>query len=146
MTPACAASLRATMSSPDVSRSRRWTIPGPRDAGDPAVVVAAGEQRVDQRALPVAGRRVDDEARRLVDDEQVVVLVHGVDRDRRVGLEVVRDLGRRHLERHRAAAQHGVRAQPAAVLVDEQALARSASGRTSATARSGRRRSDPRAG
>ena len=28
MTPAWAASLRATMSSPDVSRSRRWTIPG----------------------------------------------------------------------------------------------------------------------
>ncbi len=122
MTPAWAASLRATMSRPDVSRSRRWTMPGRATPAMPAVVVAAGEQRVDERALPVARGRVHDEARRLVDDEQVIVLVDDVDRDRRVGLQVVRDLGGRDLQRHRAPAQHGVRAQAAAVLVREQPL------------------------
>ena len=52
--------------------------PRPRDAGDAAVLAAAGagEQRVDERvAVVMPGRRMDDEARRLVDDEQVVVLV-----------------------------------------------------------------------
>ena len=47
-------------------------------------VSAAAEERVDQRARVVAGRRVDDEAGRLVDDEQVVVLVHDVDGDLRL--------------------------------------------------------------
>ena len=74
----------------------------PRDARDAAVVVAARQQGVDERAPPVPGRRVDDQAGRLVDDQQVVVLVDDLDLDRRVRLEVVRDLGRRDLERHRA--------------------------------------------
>ena len=81
----------ATMSSPLVSRSRRWTMPGPSDPGDPAVVGPAGpgEQRVDERvAVVVPGRRVDDEAGRLVDDEQVVVLVDDRQRDVRCGREV----------------------------------------------------------
>ena len=78
----------------------------PLDAGDPAVVGSPpGEQRVDQRAVAVAGRRVDDEPGRLVDDQQVVVLVDDLDRDRRVGLEVARDLGRRDLEDHGSAAR-----------------------------------------
>ena len=40
-------------------------------------------QRLRQRARAVPARRVDDDARRLVDDEQVLVLVG--DRERRVG-------------------------------------------------------------
>ena len=49
--------------------------PRPGDAGDAAVVVAAGEQRVDQRAAPVPGRRMHDQPGGLVHDQQVVVLV-----------------------------------------------------------------------
>ena len=66
----------------------------PRDAGDPAVLrsAGAGEQRVDERvAVVMAGRRVDDEAGRLVDDQQVVVLVDDPQRDVRCGREVERD-------------------------------------------------------
>jgi hypothetical protein len=54
---------------------------GPCDARDAAVVVAARAERVDERPAPVAGRRVDHEAGRLVDDQQVLVLVDDVDRD-----------------------------------------------------------------
>ena len=66
----------------------------PGDAGDPAVLGPAGprQQRVDQRvAVVVPGRRVDDEARRLVDDEQVVVLVDDRERDVRGRREVEGD-------------------------------------------------------
>ncbi len=38
------------------------------------------DERVDQRALGVAGRRMDDEPRRLVDDDQMLVLVDDVER------------------------------------------------------------------
>ena len=48
-------------------------------ARDPAA------QRVDERAARAARARVDDEARRLVDDEQVLVLVCDRDVDRRRG-------------------------------------------------------------
>ncbi len=34
-----------------------------------------GDERVDERAGPIARRRMDDEAARLVDDDDVVVLV-----------------------------------------------------------------------
>ena len=68
-------------------------MPGRATPGDPAVLGAAGprEQRVDQRvAVVMAGRRVDDEPGRLVDDEQVVVLVDDRQRDVGLGLEVER--------------------------------------------------------
>ncbi len=51
-------------------------MPGRATPAMPAVVVAPREQRVDQRPLPVAGRGMDHEARGLVDDQQVIVLVH----------------------------------------------------------------------
>ena len=52
---------------------------GPADARQlPRAVV---KQRVDERAVRVAGGRVHDHALRLVDNEQVVVLVHNVQRD-----------------------------------------------------------------
>ena len=59
-----------------MSRSSRWTIPGP-------VLVAPGgvvrEQAVHERAALVPGARVDDDARRLVDHEQVLVLPDDVE-------------------------------------------------------------------
>ncbi len=56
---------------------------GPLDAADAGEAVAAmGDQRIDQRAGGVAGGRVHHEARRLVDDDELVVLVDDVERDR----------------------------------------------------------------
>ena len=49
------------------------------------------DQRVDQRAGPVAGAGMDDQAGRLVDDDDVGVLVEDVERDRlALGLGLVR--------------------------------------------------------
>ena len=100
MSEAWAASLRATMSRPLVSRSSRWTMPGSLDAGDAArhEPLAAAEQGVDERAVGVAGRRVDDEARRLVDDQQVVVLVDDVDTGSRAAAMRAPRRRRRHVE------------------------------------------------
>ena len=53
---------------------------------------APGEERVDQRvAVVVAGRRVDHETGRLVDDQQVVVLVDDAELDVWRGRQVERD-------------------------------------------------------
>ena len=41
---------------------------------------AMADQRIDQRSRRVAGRRVSDEARRLVDDDQMLVLEDDVER------------------------------------------------------------------
>ena len=49
------------------------------DAGE--TVAAVGEQGVDERAVLVAGRGVHDHAARFVYYQQVVILVHDVDRD-----------------------------------------------------------------
>ncbi len=55
---------------------------GPLDAADPGQAVAAmGDQRVDQRAAGMPRRRVHDEARRLVEHDQRIVLVDDVERD-----------------------------------------------------------------
>jgi hypothetical protein len=55
---------------------------GPAHAADAREAVAAmGDERVDQRAGPVAGGRMDDEARRLVDDDEVRVLEDDGERD-----------------------------------------------------------------
>ena len=56
-------------------------MPGRSSPPMPAQVVAVVQQRVDQRAAGVAGRRVHDHARRLVDHDQVGVLVEDVERD-----------------------------------------------------------------
>ena len=62
-----------TTSRPEVSRSRRWTIPA-RPGSPPAARPASAWESVPG----VAARRVDDDAGGLVDDEQVLVLVgHG---------------------------------------------------------------------
>ncbi len=55
---------------------------GPRHAADARQALAAmGDQRVDERAVRVARARMHDEPRRLVDDDQRVVLVDHVERD-----------------------------------------------------------------
>ena len=89
---AWAPSCLATMSSPLVSRSRRCTMPGRDDPGDPPVVRSArpSQERVDERVGRVAGRGMDDQPRWLVDDEQVVVLVDHGHRDVRRRFEVQR--------------------------------------------------------
>ena len=63
-------SERATTSRPDVSRSSRCTMPARSGsaAGHPA------GQRLRERAVAVPARRMHDHARRLVDDDQVLVL------------------------------------------------------------------------
>ena len=62
----------------------------PLDAADAGQAVAAmGDQRVDQRALGVAGGRMHHQALRLVDDDERVVLVDDIERDR-----LARGLGR----------------------------------------------------
>ena len=65
----------------------------PLDAGDaaPGLAVAVRQERVDQRAARMTGRRVDDEAGRLVDDQQVVVLVDDPQRDVGRGREIEGD-------------------------------------------------------
>ena len=57
-------------------------MPGRLHAADAGQAVAAMvDQRVDQRAGPVAGAGMDDKAGRLVDDDQLGVLVEDVERD-----------------------------------------------------------------
>ncbi len=51
----------------------------PADPGEARA--AMREQRVDQRPRRVAGRRMHDHAGRLVDDDQVRILVHDSQRD-----------------------------------------------------------------
>jgi hypothetical protein len=55
--------------------------PGPEDAADARQVAQAVEQRVDQRSGRRPGPGVHDEAGRLVDDHEVLVLVHDPQRD-----------------------------------------------------------------
>ncbi len=55
---------------------------GALDAADAGEAFAAmGDERIDQRAGPVAGGGVDDEPRRLVDDDEVGVLEHHLERN-----------------------------------------------------------------
>jgi hypothetical protein len=54
----------------------------PIDPADPGQARAAmGDQGVDQCSRGVAGRRMHDQAPGLVDDDDVVVLVHDIERD-----------------------------------------------------------------
>ena len=100
---------RATTSRPDVSRSRRCTMPGARG------VLAAGRrpaQRLRERARAVPARRVHDDAGGLVDHEQVLVLVGRPRRARRraVGRRRLLGLVDRRPARRRSAVALGRRA------------------------------------
>ena len=95
------ASSRATTSSPEVSLSRRCTIPA-RPASPPAARPASAWLSVPSRC-PRGG--VHDEAGRLVDDEQVLVLVGDGEGERR---------------RHRRGRRRGV----LLVVLHDHALAR----------------------
>ena len=68
-TPPASARRRA---GPDVSRSRRWTIPG-RSSSPPAAPAPTSACASVPPACPGAG--MHDDARRLVDDEEVLVRV-----------------------------------------------------------------------
>ena len=58
-------------------------MPGRALAADPPQAVAAvRDQRVDQRVVRIARRRMHHEPRRLVDDDHVLVLVNDVERHR----------------------------------------------------------------
>ena len=57
-------------------------MPGPRHAADAGEARAAmGDQRVDERAVGIAGAGMHDEPGRLVDDDDGVVLVDDVERN-----------------------------------------------------------------
>ena len=77
-------------------------MPGPHRLADAGEVREPGEQAVDERAVGVAGARVDDEAGRLVDDDHVVVDVDDAELDGRVadGQRRRRDRRRVDLDQH----------------------------------------------
>jgi hypothetical protein len=56
--------------------------PGPHFAADPAQILHVMEQRVDERAGAVAGGRVHDHSRRLVEDDEVFIFVDETERQR----------------------------------------------------------------
>ena len=66
-----------------------------------------GDQRIDQRAGRIAGGGMHDEARRLVDDDDLVVLVHDGERDVLAGA-VAAASRRRHLQRDGVAGVDAV--------------------------------------
>ena len=77
-----AMSFLAAMMRPLVSRSIRWTIPGPELAVDAGEALAAVvEQGVDQGAVGVARGGVDHQPHGLVHHDDVPVLVHHVQGD-----------------------------------------------------------------
>src|SRR3954464_15251574 len=104
MSEAWAASWRATIRRPLVSRSRRWTMPGRRTPAIPPNdgpwLPRRGFTRVPSawpaggwiRGVPVAvpRRGMAHEARGLVDDEEVLVLVDHGDLDRCIADELRR--------------------------------------------------------
>ena len=82
--------------------SSRWTIAGSlRVVADTDDLRVAGQQAVDERARAIAGAGVHHEPRRLVDHDQVVVLVDHGHHDRRIRLEARALLGRLERDLHR---------------------------------------------
>ena len=72
----------ATTISPDVPRSSRCTMPGRFSPPMPLRSLDVVQQRVDERAGRMPRRRMDDHSRRLVDDDEVAVLVEDRERQR----------------------------------------------------------------
>ena len=90
----CAASVFAATITPEVPRSEPVDDARAKHAPDPGEVATVVEERVHQGAARVPGRRVHDEPGRLVDDDQLRVLVEHDERDRLGG-----DLGGLRLRR-----------------------------------------------
>src|SRR5437870_43558 len=55
---------------------------GPLFAADAAQIADVMEERVDERAARVTGRRMDDHAGRLVDDDEIAILIDDRQRKR----------------------------------------------------------------
>ena len=121
----CASSERATTRSPDVSRSRRWTIPG-RSASSPPATACA---RSPWTSVPLAWPRDGwtDDPGRFVDDQQVLVL-EGDAQIELLRLErrrpALRDAHRDHIARRQAVALRLRRAVDLHPALGEQALGR----------------------
>jgi len=56
---------------------------GTLDSANAGQILDMREDSIDERAVPIAGGGMDDEADRLVDDEEILVLVNDVERNRR---------------------------------------------------------------
>ena len=79
----CAASVLATTIRPLVSLSSRCTMPGRRTPPMPDKLAPQwAEQGVDESAVGISRRGMDNHARRLVDDDQVCILEADIERDR----------------------------------------------------------------
>ena len=106
-----ACGVRATTMTPLVPSSSRCTMPGRRfslvawpshrvASIDQSIEETHGQQAVDQGAAFVASRRVDHQARGLVEDDQVFVDVKDSEDHARLGPRVrQRRSGRRHEHR-----------------------------------------------
>ena len=104
-TPCARASVFAATITPLVSLSSRCTMPGPLDPANAGKRIAAMmDQRIDQRAGPVAGAGMHDEPHRLVDHDQLVVLIEDVERD--IFALRLRRLWLRQRDRHRLAGDN----------------------------------------
>ena len=76
-----ARSVLAATSRPLVSLSSRCTMPGRATPPMPESGAAMGDQRIDQGAVGIAGRRMHHQAGRLVDHDQVVVFIDDLERN-----------------------------------------------------------------
>ena len=93
-------------------QARGAAVESVHDAGPPGItdgrdLGVAAEQAVDERAVGCAGAGVHDEARRLVDDDQVVVGVDHGEHDSGIGVEGRRLRGRHLHVRARRPRPHG---------------------------------------
>ena len=142
MSEACAASCPGDHQQPARVAVEAMDDARPLDAGDaaPGLAVAVGQQRVDERAARMARRRVDDQPGRLVDDQQVVVLVDDPQRRCRAPAARSRAIGSGTSSAQLRARRRRSRWPGAPRRPPSGGRRRSASGRSSATARSRRRR------
>ena len=109
--PGAPRSFLATTIRPDVPRSSRCTMPGPQLAADAAQILDVVQQRVDERAAGCARRRVDDHPRRLVEHDDVRILVDDAERQR---LRLRSGGGRARACRRRRSVRRGPRCWAAA--------------------------------
>ena len=98
----CASGVLATTSRPERVLVETMDDPGARDAGERGSMV---DERVSERAVEVPGARMNDQARRFVDHDDRVVLVHDRERER-LGPVAGVARGRGRVQRDALAAPH----------------------------------------